>query len=81
MNSNLSYSPETPNSGQNRWLFYPCDLEIWRMTLKNKAAPLFGTSSFVQYLLQILYLNFVHITKLASLVKTVKRAMISNVKI
>ena len=26
--------------GQNRQFFYPCDLEIWQMTLKNKRAPL-----------------------------------------
>ena len=36
MNSNRSYSPETPNLGQNRRFFEPCDLEIWRMTF-NKA--------------------------------------------
>ena len=36
VNSNLSYSPETLNSGQNRRFFEPCDLEILRMTL-NKA--------------------------------------------
>ena len=30
-----AYSPETPNMGQNRWCFVPCDLEIWWMTLKN----------------------------------------------
>ena len=41
VNSNWSYSPETPNSGQNRWFFFvPCDLEIWRMALKNDRAPL-----------------------------------------
>ena len=40
MNSNWSYSPETPNLGQIRWFFEPCDLEIWRMTLKNNRAPL-----------------------------------------
>ena len=28
----LAYSPETPNLGQNRWCFVPCDLEIWWMT-------------------------------------------------
>ena len=39
MNLNLSYSLETLNSGQN-WHFIPCDLEIWRMTLKNNRAPL-----------------------------------------
>ena len=26
--------------GQNRWFFVPCDLEIWRTTLKNNRAPL-----------------------------------------
>ena len=40
MNSNLSYSPETPNLGQIRRFLEPCDLEIWRMTLKNNRAPL-----------------------------------------
>ena len=40
MNSNWSYSPETPNLGQNQLLFEPCDLEIWRMTFKNNRAPL-----------------------------------------
>ena len=39
VNSSWSYSPETPNLGQNRWLFEPCDLAIWRMTLKNNRAP------------------------------------------
>ena len=37
---NLSYSPETPNLGQIRRFFEPCDLEIWPMTLKNNRAPL-----------------------------------------
>ena len=36
MDSNWSYSPETPNLGQIRRFLEPCDLEIWRMTL-NKA--------------------------------------------
>ena len=36
----LSYSLETLNSGHNRWSFVPCDLWIWRMTLKNNRAPL-----------------------------------------
>ena len=40
VNSNWSYSPETPNLGHNRRIFLPCDLEIWRMTLKNNRAPL-----------------------------------------
>ena len=40
MNSNWSYSPETPNPGQIRRFLEPGDLEIWRMTLKNNRAPL-----------------------------------------
>ena len=40
MYSNWSYSPETPNLGQILRLLEPCDLEIWRMTLKNNRAPL-----------------------------------------
>ena len=36
MNSNWSYSPETPNLGQIRRFLEPSDLRIWRMTL-NKA--------------------------------------------
>ena len=40
VNSNWSYSPETPNLGQNRRFLEPCDLEIWRMTLQNNRAPL-----------------------------------------
>ena len=40
VNSNWSYSPETPNLGQIRWFLEPCDLEIWRMTLKNNREPL-----------------------------------------
>ena len=37
---NWRYSPETPNLGQNRPFLEPCDLAIWRMTLKNNRAPL-----------------------------------------
>ena len=33
-----AYSQETPNLGQNRWCFVPCDLEIWWMTMENKRA-------------------------------------------
>ena len=40
MNSSWSYSPETPNLGQNRRLLGPCDLAIWRMTVKNNRASL-----------------------------------------
>ena len=36
----LAFSPETPNLGQIWRFLEPCDLEIWRMTLKNKRAPL-----------------------------------------
>ena len=36
VNSNWSYSPETPNLGQIRRFLEPCDLKIWRITL-NKA--------------------------------------------
>ena len=35
-----AYSPETPNLGQNRWCFVPCDLETWWMTLENNRASL-----------------------------------------
>ena len=40
MNSKLSYSLETLNSGQNQQFFVPCDLVIWWRTLKNNRAPL-----------------------------------------
>ena len=40
MYSNWSYSPETPNLGHIRRFLELCDLEIWRMTLKNNRAPL-----------------------------------------
>ena len=40
VNWSRSYSPETLNLGQNRQFFVPCDLQIWRMTLKNNRAPL-----------------------------------------
>ena len=36
----LGNSPETPNLGQIWRFLEPCDLEIWRMTLKNNRAPL-----------------------------------------
>ena len=39
VNSNWSYSPETLNRVRNCFLVL-CDLEIWRMTLKNNRAPL-----------------------------------------
>ena len=40
MNSNWSYSPETPNLGQIRRILEQCDLEFWRMTFRNNRAPL-----------------------------------------
>ena len=40
VNWNWSYSPETLNLGQNRQFLVPCDLEIWRLPLKNNRAPL-----------------------------------------
>ena len=36
-----AYSPETPNLGQSRWCFVPCDLEILWMTLEKNRASLF----------------------------------------
>ena len=33
--SNSIYITETPNLGQNRICFLPCDLEIWRLTLHH----------------------------------------------
>ena len=47
VNSRWSYSPETTNLGQIRRFLELCDLEIWRMTLKNNRAPL--PSNFKQY--------------------------------
>ena len=35
-----AHRPETPNLGQNRWCFVPCDLEIWWMTLENNRVSL-----------------------------------------
>ena len=52
VNSNWSYSPETPNLGQICRFLAPCDLEIWRMTFKNNRAPLLSNIK--------LYLSFNH---------------------
>ena len=52
MNSNWSYSPETANLGQIRRFLEPCDLVIWRMTLKNNRAPLLSNIQ--------LYASFYH---------------------
>ena len=40
MNLNWSYTPETPDLGQNWWIFVLCDREIWQMTWRNNKAPL-----------------------------------------
>ena len=48
-----AYSPETPNLGQNRWCFVPCDLEIWCMTLEKIGHLSFAVSSFVQHFIAI----------------------------
>ena len=52
MNSNRSYSPETPNLGHIRRFLEPCDLEIWQMALKNNRAPLLSNIK--------LYASFYH---------------------
>ena len=44
VNSNSSYSLETPNLGQNQRFLVPCDLKIWWMTLKNNRAPLLSNT-------------------------------------
>ena len=51
--SNWSYTPETLNSPQNRRFYVLCDLEIWRMTLKNNRAPLLCCSSLVHHFIAI----------------------------
>ena len=54
VNSNWSYSPETPNLGQIRRFLEPCDLEIWRMAFKNnKGTSSDATSSFVHHFIAI----------------------------
>ena len=52
VNSNWSYSPEKPNLGQIQWFLEPCDLAIWRITLKNNRAPLLSNIK--------LYASFYH---------------------
>ena len=42
----VTVRPEMPNSGQNRRIFNTCDLDIWRMTLKNNRAPLLSYFKF-----------------------------------
>ena len=40
MNTNWSYGPETHNLVKIDNFFVPCELEVWRMTLKNNRTPL-----------------------------------------
>ena len=65
MNSNWSYSPETPNLGQIWRFLEPCDLEIWRMTLKNNRAPLLSNIK--------LYASFYHHMRIQTGVTVRKR--------
>ena len=53
MNLNWSNNPETLHLVINRRYFEPCDLEIWRMTLKNKRTPLLCYLSFVHHFVAI----------------------------
>ena len=53
VNSNWSYSPQTPNLGQIRRFLEPRDLEIWRMTFKTIGHLFYATSSFVQHFVAI----------------------------
>ena len=53
MNSNLSYSPETPNLGQIWRFLEPYDVEIWRMTCKTIGHLFYATSSIVHHVVAI----------------------------
>ena len=53
VNSNWSYSPETPNLGQIRRFLELCDLEIWQMTLRTIGHLFYPTSNFVQHFVPI----------------------------
>ena len=53
MNSNWSYSPETPNLGQIRRFLEPCDFQIWRMTLKTIGHLFYAISSVVHHFVAI----------------------------
>ena len=65
VNSNWSYSPETPNLGHIRRFLELCDLEIWQMTFKNKRAPLLNIIK--------LYASFHHHTWILTGVTVQKR--------
>ena len=49
----LAYSPETPNLGQNRWCFVPCDLKFDGWHWKTIEHLSFAVSSFVQHFIAI----------------------------
>ena len=53
VNSNWSYSPETPNLGKIRRFLEPCNLVIGSMTLKTIGHLFYATSSFVQNFIAI----------------------------
>ena len=48
-----AYSPETPNLGQNRWCFVPCDLKFDGWPWKTIGHLSFAVSSFVQHFIAI----------------------------
>ena len=73
MNSNWSYSPETPNLGQIQWFLKTRDLEIWRMTLKNNRAPLLSNIKLYAIAFEKLYISFHHHMWIQSGVKVWKR--------
>ena len=62
MNLSCSCSLETPNWGQNRWFFVPCDLDIWWMTLKNNRAPLicYFKLALCNILYPLMYSNWIY---------------------
>ena len=71
MNSNWSYIPETSNLGQILRFSVPCDLEIWRMTLKNNRAPLLSNIKlYVSFHYHIRIQTGVTVRKLLSWVVT-----------
>ena len=49
----LAYSPETPNLGQNRWCFVPCDLEFDGWPWKMIGHLSFAVSSCAQHFIAI----------------------------
>ena len=53
MNSNWSYSPETPNLGQIRWLFSRVNLQFDVWTWKTIGHLFYGTWSFVHHFVAI----------------------------